>query len=97
MTPIAVIEIDALLKLVDAFRLTANEIAILEKDGHNPDEAEGYYLAAQQTLAWRTAYNAQAKQQLTRLNGLALMDGYDLPPISTHVPEVSVPIFGIGL
>lgn len=97
MTPIAVIETDALLKLVDAFRLTANEIAILDKDGHDPQDAEGYYLSAQQALAWRTAYNAQAKQQLTRLNGLALMDGYDLPPISTTTPEVSVPIFGIGL
>lgn len=97
MNEIAIIEVDALLKLVDAFRMTPNEIAILDKDGHAPADGEGYYMAAQQVLAWRTAYNAQAGKQLEKLGALAAMDGYTLPPISTTTPEVHVPIFGIGL
>lgn len=97
MDETAIIQVDALLKLVEAFRLTDNEIATLNKAGHEPTDQEGYYLTAQQVLAWRTAYNAQAKQQLAKLSELAGLDGYDLPQVATHVPEVSIPIFGIGL
>lgn len=92
-----IIEVDALLKLVESARLTGNEIVKLNKAGHNPSDDEGYYLTAQQTLVWRTSYNANAKGQLEELAELALMDSVVLPEPVIEVPEVHVPIFGIGL
>lgn len=92
-----VIEVDALLKLVDAFRLTPNEIVKLNKAGHDPSDEEGYYLTAQQALVWRSTFNAQAAQQLEALAELASMESIELPPPAIETPEVHVPIFGIGL
>lgn len=92
-----IIEVDALLKLVEAARLTGNEIVKLEKAGHNPSDDEGYYLTAQQTLIWRTSYNANAKGQLEALAELADLDSITLPEPVIEVPEVHVPVFAIGL
>lgn len=97
MNETAVIEVDAILKLVDAFRLTGNEIVKLDKAGQHPTDEEGYYLAAQQTLVWRTSFNAQAVQQLEALAELADLDAITLPAFVAEVPVVQVPIFGIGL
>lgn len=92
-----IIEVDAILKLVDASRLTGNEIVKLDKAGHDPADEEGYYLTAQQALSWRTAFNPNAKAQLEDLEQLAQMDGITLPEAEVTIPEVHVPIFGIGL
>lgn len=93
----AIIEVDALLKMVGAFRLTENEITKLEKAGHDPADLDGYYLATQQALSWRTSTNPQAAQQLDELAELAAMDAVDLPQPNIETPVVHVPIFGIGL
>lgn len=92
-----IIEVDALLKLVEAARLTGNEIVKLDKAGHNPSDEEGYYLTAQQVLSWRTSFNANAAGQLEALAELAVLDGIILPATVIETPEVVVPIFGIGL
>lgn len=92
-----IIEVDALLKLVEAARLTGNEIVKLNKADHNPSDDEGYYLTAQQALSWRTGFNANAAGQLEALAELAVLDGIILPAVAVETPEVVVPIFGIGL
>lgn len=97
MNETAIIEIDAILRLVDASRMTGNEIVKLDKAGHQPNEEEGYYLAAQQVLSWRTVFNPNAKAQLDALSELATLDGVILPEPEVTVPEVHVPIFALGL
>lgn len=93
----AVIEIDALLRMVEAMRTSENELIKLEKAGHAPDEIEGYYLAAQQILVWRTDSNPNAKKQIEELGELAALDSVALPQPNIETPVVHVPIFAIGL
>lgn len=93
----SIIEVDALLKLVEASRLTGNEIVKLNKADHNPSDEEGYYITAQQVLVWRTSFNPNAKTQLDDLAELASLDSVTLPAPNIEAPVVHVPIFAIGL
>lgn len=92
-----VIEINAILKLVGAFRLSDNEIIKLDKAGYSPTDLEGYYSAANFILQERSATNPRAKVQSTELVKLAMYDGYELEIIIPDVAEVGIPIFGGGL
>lgn len=97
MNELAVIEVDELLKLVEAFRLTPSEIAKLNKAGHAPVDQEGYYNSALQVLQWRTETNPNAINQISALVVLAGYDGVALTPDEPETPTVNIPIFGIGL
>lgn len=97
MTPIAIIEVDNLLVLVDAARTTGDELIIMEKAGLDPVDEQGYYDAANYLLGWRSAYNANAYHQALKLCEIARMDSITLEPPVKRTPEVNVPIFALGL
>lgn len=97
MSELAIVEIDALLKLVNAFRMTKQEVIKLDKAGHAPVDMTGYYTAALQVLQWRTDSNANATQQIDELITMAAYDGVELEAEAPEIPQVNIPIFGIGL
>lgn len=93
----AVVEVDALLKLVGAFRLDGTELTKLDMADMNPSDMEGYFLTTQQVLVWRSAYNTGVKAQLKELDELAQMEAIELPEAELLTPTVNIPIFGLGL
>lgn len=97
MSEQAIVETDKLLRLVDAFRTTPQEIAWLNKAGHSPVDIEGYYGAALAVLEWRTDTHQSAGKQIEDLVDMAALDGVTLSPKAPEVPDVDIPIFGIGL
>lgn len=97
MSETAIVETDKLLRLVDAFRTTPQEIAWLNKAGHSPVDIEGYYGAALAVLEWRTDTHQSAGKQIDDLVEMAAMDGVTLSPKPAEIPQVDIPIFGIGL
>lgn len=97
MSELAIVEVDQLLKLVDAFRMTTQEVIKLDKAGHSPVDQNGYYTAALQVLQWRTDTNPGAVQQINELVTMASYDGVELDPETPEIPVVNIPIFGLGL
>lgn len=97
MEEIAIIEVNSLLKLVEATRLTDNEITRLTKAGNNPTDLEGYYNTALQALEWRESYHPNARQQIELLKETAFDDEIVIEPEAPVVVDVKIPIFAIGL
>lgn len=97
MSEQAIVETDKLLRLVDAFRTTPQEIAWLNKAGQSPVDIQGYYEAALTVLEWRTDTHQSAGQQIDDLVEMAAMDGVTLSPKEPEIPTVDIPVFAIGL
>jgi hypothetical protein len=92
-----IIEVNAVLRLVGAFRMSDNEITTLDKAGHDPIDMEGYYSSANFVLQARSATNPRAQRQSDELAKLAKYDGFDIAPIIADVAKVNVPFFAGGL
>jgi hypothetical protein len=97
MDEIQVIEVNAILKLVNATRLTENEITRLEKDGESPADLCAYYATANKILGWRSSYDNDATKQIDLLVTIAATDDCTIAPATVETPLVNIPIFAGGL
>jgi hypothetical protein len=97
MDDIQVIEVNAILKLVNATRLTDNEVIRLEKDGEDPIDLCGYYGTANKSLGWRSSYDNDATKQIDLLITIAATDDCTITAAKVEVPDVNIPIFAGGL
>jgi hypothetical protein len=96
MDEIAVIEVNAILKLVIASRLSDQEIVRLDKAGQAPADLCGYYDTTATLLGWRSAYDNDTSQQLDLLVEIATTDGCEVTRPAEQTPDVNIPIFGGG-
>ena len=94
MSEIAIVEINKLLDLCDAYLLTQAEIDLLNKTGHDPRDMAGYYDCAQTVLEKRSENDTRCNEQLTMLQALAKTDGIELELEPEKVPQVDIPMFG---
>lgn len=94
LSEIAIVEINKLLDLCDAYLLTQAEIDLLNKTGHAPEDVAGYYDSAQTVLEKRSENDTRCNDQLTMLQALAVSDSVDLELQPEKVPQVDIPIFG---
>jgi hypothetical protein len=97
MDEIQIIEVNAILKLVMATRLTDNEVIRLEKAGENPLDLCGYYGTANLTLGWRSSYDNDATKQITLLVTIAATDSCEITAANVETPIVNIPVFAGGL
>ena len=97
MQEIAIIEIDALLVLINSTRLTENEIIRLKKADFDPIDLNGYYATTAQLLSYRSVYDTSAKQHSKLLIDIAKTDNIELKQPILSTPEVNIPFFAGGL
>lgn len=97
MDEIAIIEVNAVLKLVNASRLSDQEIVRLDKAGQAPDDLCGYYDTSAVVLGWRSAYDNDTEQQIDLLVDIASTDGCEVTRPAEAIPKVNIPIFGGGI
>ena len=98
MDNIQTLEINAILTLADTYRLTNDEIQLLNKHQHVPISLCEYYKSAYEVITWRSSYAnmtrpADLVKQHAELDGCTLL----LEPIELATPEVSVPVYCLGL
>ena len=97
MDEIAIIEVNEILKLCNAHRLTESEITRLTKAGNNPVDLCGYHDTSATVLGWRSVYDTDTTQQLDLLVEIATADGCTITRPPAKIPQVDIPIFAGGI
>ena len=97
MDEISIIEVNAMLALVESTRLTENEITRLTKAGQNPQELCEYYDTTALLLGWRSEYDNDVKSQLSLLSDIAKTDDCEIVQPALSTPDVDIPVFAGGL
>ncbi|HDM8140696.1 TPA: hypothetical protein P0E12_004986 [Vibrio harveyi] len=97
LSEIAIIEIDKILELCDAFASTQREIDLCNSLSFEPSTTCQYYEVAKIILENRAISDNMANDQLNVLVALANVDGCEIELDPVEVPDVDIPIFCLGV
>lgn len=97
MDELAIIEVNKVLGLCEAYLLTDAEITQLTKLGENPSSTCGYYSTAQIVLTTRAKFDTSVNDQLGALVVWASLDSCPIELAPEVVPEVDIPFYAGAL